>query len=96
MDTVPRCVCFSRERNSGGKWRGGLESVELGEDEEMYDQIDSPPVPVAVGSPACAKKSFDTVYNANVSENDSFVFIYKKKKGTTVKECVEVVVVYFA
>lgn len=24
------------------------------------DQIDSPPVPVAVGSPAWAKKSFDT------------------------------------
>jgi hypothetical protein len=26
----------------------------------MRDQIDSPPVPVAVGSPACARKSFET------------------------------------
>jgi hypothetical protein len=29
--------------------------------EAIYDHIDSPPVPVAVGSPAWARKSFDTV-----------------------------------
>ena len=40
------------------KYRGA--SLELDDPEAMYDQMDSPPVPVAVGSPACAKKSFDT------------------------------------
>lgn len=31
--------------------------------EARYDQTDSPPVPVAVGSPAWAKKSFETGTN---------------------------------
>lgn len=68
MDTVPRCVCFSRGRTSGGKYRGTGGALELDDSEDpeaMYDQMDSPPVPVAVGSPACAKKSFDTI-DANV------------------------------
>jgi hypothetical protein len=33
------------------------------EESEIRDQMDSPPVPVAVGSPACARKSFDTENN---------------------------------
>jgi hypothetical protein len=66
MDTVPRYVCFNRGRSSGVKYRGtsgGLEPLESElelDPEAMYDQMDSPPVPVAEGSPACAKKSFDT------------------------------------
>jgi hypothetical protein len=49
IDTVPFTVCFSLFDNSGGKYRGGL-TEELDE-ERRYEASDSPPVPVAVGSP---------------------------------------------
>ena len=59
METVPLCVCFSFGRISGGKYRDtGTSEEDL---EAKSEKMDSPPVPVAVGSPACARKSFDTI-----------------------------------
>lgn len=52
-------MCLRRGRISGGKYLGALSDEE--DDDEMRDHIDSPPVPVAEGSPTCAKKSFETV-----------------------------------
>jgi len=51
-------VCFNFVVISGGKYLGGLWGV--GEREWRYEASDSPPVPVAVGSPVWAMKSFDT------------------------------------
>ena len=58
IETVPFRLCFSFVVISGGKYRGGL--CDVGEREWRYDARDSPPVPVAVGSPVWAIKSFDT------------------------------------
>jgi hypothetical protein len=58
IETVPFVVCFSFVVISGGKYLGGL--CVVGEREWRYDARDSPPVPVAVGSPVWAIKSFDT------------------------------------
>jgi len=51
-------VCFNFVVISGGKYRGGLCAV--GDREWRYDARDSPPEPVAVGSPVWAIKSLET------------------------------------
>ena len=51
------------------------------------DQMDSPPVPVAVGSPACARKSFETKHNLNIQNMQRIV-------RRTIEKCVEVVVIH--
>ncbi len=56
MLTVPFSLCLSPGMNSGVKYRGAFFPC----CEAVNDQTDSPPVPVAVGSPACARKSLDT------------------------------------
>ncbi len=43
--------------NSGLKYRGACFRCWVA----IRDQIDSPPSPVADGSPTCARKSFDTI-----------------------------------
>ena len=60
IETVPFTVCFNLFDSSGGKYRGGLSAEAEGEVEWRYEASDSPPVPVAVGSPVWAIKSFDT------------------------------------
>lgn len=59
IDTVPFEVCFKCGTSSGAKYRGTL-GVGGSDFDAMYDKADSPPVPVAVGSPTCATKSFVT------------------------------------
>ena len=56
----------------------------------MYDQIDSPPVPVAVGSPVWARKSFDT------KTTRSQLAVEHLLRRLTIEECIEVVIIYFA
>ena len=73
------------------KYRCTSLELELDDPEAMYDQMDSPPVPVAVGSPACAKKSFDTTHSGHVR-----VVLVRGKERSTIEECVEVIVIDFA
>lgn len=62
METVPLDMCLRELRISGGKYRAGFGVEEEGWDWEWRNDCrDSPPVPVAVGSPVCAMKSLETV-----------------------------------
>ena len=62
IDTVPLRECLSFGRNSGSKYRGT--GVLPSDVVAMYDHTLSPPVPVAVGSPVWARKSFETERHA--------------------------------
>jgi hypothetical protein len=97
MDTVPFETCLSLLLISGGKYRGGAEVTGLRE--WRYEASDSPPVPVAVGSPVWAIKSFETVgqvlFNGR-EERDARKRERGKTSGLTVEECVEGVVFDFA
>jgi hypothetical protein len=53
------------------------------------DHIDSPPVPVAVGSPVCARKSFDTI-----SKVISTLRGYTLEERRTIKKCIKVIEVH--
>lgn len=58
----------------------------------MRDQIDSPPVPVAVGSPACARKSFETMEPKRLDKADS----EKVDREQTIEEGIKVIIVDLA
>jgi len=58
----------------------------------MRDQIDSPPVPVAVGSPACARKSFETMEPKWLDRAGG----EKMGRERTIEEGIEVIIVDLA